>query len=991
MSDRHAAERLLETLQRNPDWRARIVHAEKLPERGAVFAPLDIHPVLVTVLRARGIERLYSHQAEAIKSVREGVSTAVTTPTASGKSVIYLVPLWESRLGGEDARALYLSPLKALAQDQKRLIDGMNAGLPRAAHLTAALYDGDTSPAARAKVRGAPPALVLSNPDMVHLSILASYHGWAKFLSTLKYVILDEAHTYRGVFGMHVSGILRRLRRVCAKYGSRPKFIVTSATLSNPDEFLLRLTGERFRVVAESGAPSPGRHFLLVKPSSNTYTETCELLEEFLSSGLKTIVFTKARRITELLALWLGERAPDMAKHVKAYRAGFLPEERRALEKALVRDELKGIISTSALELGIDIGGLDGCILVGFPGTMLSTWQRAGRVGRGEAPAVVALVGMEDALDLYFLSHPGEFFGRPAERLLLDEANPTILKAHLACAAAEIPLVPGDEREFGPTMHSLVGELVAEGKLMEAAAEKRWHSSLKAPQRHVNIRSTGESFTIESPSGRTLGTIDGFRVFKECHPDAVYLHGGTTYQVTGLDLDAHRVTAREAELDWYTQPVTTEETTVLAQRGEKAFGPGSLAWGDVRVTSRVVQYERHLVRGGGLLSVHDLQLPPQEFETQAVWLVVPHEAQRVVQAPGRQLLGSLHALEHASIALFPLFALCDRWDLGGISTAYHPHPGTAAVFIYDGVPGGVGLARYAWEVYPDLLARVAELIASCPCEEGCPSCIHSPKCGNRNSPLDKAGALALAREFLGGNQPSGRPPSTPLRSTVASPRAAEASPHGAERMAAARAPQSAPVPPSPAPFEDAPAVLARAGRGHGHTLVFDLETQKLAAEVGGWDNKRDMRMSVGVVYDVEDGAFRDYMEGEVHALVDDLSQARLVIGFNIISFDFDVLSAYVPRSRMDAFPVLDLLERVHAILKRRVKLADLAAATLGKSKAGEGTEAVKWFRERDYTRLIEYCRVDVALTKELWEFGAQHGYVLFPSAAGVMKVRADWA
>ena len=967
-----AADRLVEALLRNPDWRERIVHVERIPERKAVFESVDLHPALVPLLRSRGIDRLYSHQAAAFRSIRAGENTAVTTPTASGKSLIYLLPLWESRLAGEDSRALYLSPLKALAQDQLRIINELNGAVSKSARLTADLYDGDTSSSRRAKVRGSPPSLVLSNPDMVHLSILPAHHSWAKFLSTLKYVVLDEAHTYRGVFGMHVSGILRRLKRVCARYGSNPRFIVTSATISNPDEFLGRLTGESFRVITENGAPTAGRRFMLVKPSANVYTESCELLNDFLDAGLKTIVFTKARRITELLAKWLGERSPEMAKKVKAYRAGFLPEERRVLERALAGDELRGIISTSALELGIDIGGLDGCILVGFPGTILSTWQRAGRAGRGGEPAVIALVGMEDALDLFFLSHPKEFFGRPAERLLLDEANPTVLKSHLACAAAEYPLSPGDDRIFGPTMHTLVGELVSEGKLMEAAAETSWHSSLKAPQRHVSIRSVGGSFTIENPAGKLLGSIDGFRVFNECHPQAIYLHGGTTYEVTGLNLDSRKVTAREVDVDWYTQPVSTKNTTVLKQRGEKPFGPGMLAWGEVRVTSQVVQYERHQVRGGGIISVHDLQLPTQEFETQAVWLAVPWEAQRPVMVPGRQLLGSLHALEHASISLFPLFALCDRWDLGGISTAHHPHTGTASVFIYDGVPGGIGLARYAYDIYPELLRSVKELIESCPCEVGCPSCIHSPKCGNRNSPLDKAGALALAQGFLSGK-------------AEAAGNKAEAAPDGNRQAPLSLFPHES----AAALPENVPAPAVSPG-GHGHVLVFDLETQKLAAEVGGWDKIRDMRMSVGVVYDCDDGVFRDYMENEVMALYEDLRQARLVIGFNISRFDLEVLSAYVPMASLSAIPVLDLLERVHSALKRRVKLDDLASATLGRNKTAEGTEAVRWFRERDYTRLIEYCRADVAITRDLWEFGARNKFVLFPSAGGIMKVRVEW-
>ncbi len=945
---------------------------EAYPARAARYAELDLHPQLRPLLRARGIERLYTHQVEGIRLIRAGRHTAIATPTASGKSLTYLLPVWERKLAGDPGFALYLSPLKALAQDQRRVIEELSGHLPKAARLSAALYDGDTPGSARTRIRSAPPAFLLTNPDMVHLSILASHHAWAPFLANLRTVVLDEAHAYRGIFGSHVSGILRRLKRACARYGSTPQFVATSATLRNPAEFLRRLTGEDFALVAESGAPAPPRFFALVRPEANAYTESCELLARFLEGGLKTIAFTKARKITELLAIWLGERSPALAHRVKAYRAGYLPEERRGLERSLVRDELAGIISTSALELGIDIGGLDGCLLVGFPGTMLSTWQRSGRVGRGTRPALVALVGMEDALDNYFLDHPREFFDRPPERLLLDEANPAILKPHLVCAAAEAPLAPADAQWFGPSLEPLVAELLAEGKLHEGATERKWFCPLKTPQRFVSIRSMGETFTIEDDQGRVMGTVDGFRAFKECHPQAIYLHGGDTYEIATLNLDAKRVTAREVSADYYTAAMTTEDTKVLKVRGERAFGPGSLAWGDVRVTGRVVGYERKLVRGGITLSQHPLTLPPQEFETVGVWLMVPPAALSGL-GPDRDLMGSLHALEHISIALFPLFALCDRWDLGGISTTHHPDTATATVFIYDGVPGGVGLAPYAFEIMGDLMRTVAAHLEACPCEEGCPSCIHSPKCGSHNHPLDKRGAMALARTFAPAEAGSDRR-ATPGAGPGGRSRTVEGAASAAETVPiqVAPAPKTVPVPP------------------HGHTLFFDLETQKLADEVGGWDRKRDMRMSVGCVYDLEAAAYRDYREPEIPALLEDLRSASLVVGFNIRSFDYEVLSAYMPREAWDEIPTLDLLEAVRAKLGRRVRLDDLAKATLGKAKLADGIEAVRWFRAGDFDHLIAYCRRDVEVTRELWEFGRSHGYVLFPSIQGTMKLPAGW-
>ncbi len=999
MAKTSVAEELIQHLRCSAEWRGRLVHVERYAAREPQFESLPLPPALLLLLRHKGIHKLYTHQAQAIRAIRDGVHVAITTPTASGKSFIYLLSLWERRLEGDDAHALYLAPLKALAQDQRRLVEELGAHLPATARLSAALYDGDTPSAARTRIRSAPPALVLSNPDMVHRSVLAFHSAWAGFLSKLRYVILDEAHTYRGVFGSHVSGILRRLKRVCAHYGATPQFIVTSATLCNPDEFLRRLTGETFTVIADSGAPAAPRFFALIKPRANAYTETCELMECVLRAGLKTITFTKARKITELLSLWLAERAPDLAGQVKAYRAGYLPEERRALERALTRDELSGIITTSALELGIDIGGLDACLLVGFPGTMLSTWQRAGRVGRGSKAALIALIGMEDALDLYYLAHPLEFFNQPPERLLLDEANPAILKAHLVCAAAELPLVPTDEAFFGPSLLPRVEELKASGRLLEAAAERRWFTSLKSPQRHVNIRSVGESFLIEEEDGKALGTVDGFRVFKECHPRAIYLHAGSTFETTHLNQDARRVTVRAVTVDYYTQAITNEETTVLRQLGEREFEPGRLAWGEVRVTSRVVGYERKLVRGGGTLSEHALSLPPQEFETQAVWLVVPYALQQVVKTPGRSLQGALHALEHVSIALFPLFALCDRWDLGGISTPHHPHTGTASIFIYDGVPGGVGLARHAYDIYLELLTKVAAHLAACPCEAGCPSCIHSPKCGSRNAPLDKAGALALAHAFTSTAQPTAHDAPSPFIPGSGTRPADDLPPHpnphqplGPRSLAKPRSSALKGVRPSVAsrPLTPPSGGEGIRERGEGHTVIFDLETQKLAEEVGGWDHKREMRMSVGVIYDLESGSFREYLEHEAQALYDELRRARLIVGFNVKSFDYEVLSAYVPRADLDRLPTLDLLEHVHAILKRRVRLDDLARATLGKGKLADGVEAVRLFREHNLAKLIEYCRHDVLVTKELYEFGVTNGYVLFPSVQGTMKLPAGW-
>jgi DEAD/DEAH box helicase domain-containing protein len=589
---------------------------------------------------------------------------------------------------------------------------------------------------------------------MLHLGILSYWQSWEPFLKELRWVVLDELHTYRGIFGSHFHHVLQRLLRLCHSVGSEPVFIASSATASNADEFGEILVGRSFQWIAESGAPREGRHFLLVRPEASPYTAALHLLVELLEAGLKTIVFTKARRITELLYSWLRQQAPQFAGRVASYRSGFLPEERREIEKRLFDGELDGVISTSALEMGIDVGGLDACILVGFPGSVMATWQRSGRVGRAERESITAMVALPDALDQYLLEHPNELVERPYERLIVDPANEPVSKAHLVCAAAELPL---DRRNDAPYLerHAVqVGELLRERELTESAEGHELYARRRRPQRRVSLRGSSDTATIlDSRSGKVIGTVDGVRVRHECHPGAVYLHAGRQFLVKELDLEEDKVHAEPVKLDYFTTPLTEKETEILEVVRERQDGPLQAWLGRLLVTEWVVGFERKRIQGQEVIDQHTLELPPVQFETVGLWWVAPKEIEMSLKGREEHFMGALHAAEHAAISLFPLLAICDRGDIGGISIPMHPQVRSGCVFIYDGHAGGVGIAARGFEQLPVLLARVLELVESCDCEAGCPSCIQSPKCGNGNRPLDKKGAARLIRLLLGYEQP----------------------------------------------------------------------------------------------------------------------------------------------------------------------------------------------------------------------------------------------
>ncbi|KMY66418.1 hypothetical protein AAU61_18070 [Desulfocarbo indianensis] len=932
----------LARLERGLKIAGKITHIQRLPARDSRLAELDnpLPEQLNRALAASGVERLYSHQALALALARSGRDVVVATPTASGKTLVYALPVLERLYRDPQAKALFLFPLKALEQDQLSALNdlALTAGLGPAA----AVYDGDTPPGKRKRLRESPPPVIISNPDMVHAGVCAYPDAWQEFLANLAYVVIDEVHTYRGVFGSHVAQVLRRLMRLAAKHGANPSFILSSATIANPGQHASALTGRPFspeQIIDQSGAPAAGRVFALVNPEGAASTTAAHLLTQAVRAGLATICFTKSRIHTELIHSWVVKANPELKGLLAGYRAGFLPEERRKIEHALASGRLAGVVTTSALEMGIDIGGLDVCILVGYPGSQINTWQRGGRVGRAGRESAIFLVASPDALDQYFINHPREFFDRPVEAAVLDPDNPHIVAQHLVCAASEEPLGP-EEAFFDLAAHAdLINDLVAAGELLRDAGGERLFSARKRPQRLVDLRGAGDSYALTTGDGRVVGSLDGVRVNKEGYPGAVYLHQTRTYLVNDLDRENRRVRVNPVQVDFYTRARSQKETEILEETGRRPCANFLVRQGRLKVTELVTGFERRRMSGGDLLGVFPLDMEPQTFETHGLWIDIEDAVRRLVERSGLHFMGSIHALEHAAISMFPLFALCDRGDIGGISIPLHPQTQKAAVFIYDGVAGGVGLAQKAFEVIEELLGKVEELLAGCPCEEGCPACVHSPKCGSGNKPLDKEGALLLTRALLGKEELSA----------------------GYEQAEPIIISQPRPEPPA---------------SGEMRYGVFDLETQRLANEVGGWQNSHLMRVSVAVLYDGPARDYRAFEEREVAGLIQRLAQMEMVVGFNIRRFDYAVLSAYTSQD-LTRLPTLDLLEDVFQHLNFRLSLQALGEATLNAGKSADGLQAVEWWRAGEMTKLTAYCQKDVELTHELFIYGQTHGYLLY--------------
>ncbi|MBL3670273.1 DEAD/DEAH box helicase [Streptomyces sp. M2CJ-2] len=772
---------LLSRLAAGPSRASRITHTEHLPPRAGRHAlwPDRIRPEVLAAVRAAGIEHPWAHQARAAEHALDGESVVVATGTASGKSLAYLTPVLSALLDGSEApngrgaTALYLAPTKALAADQCRAVKELSQPLGHS--VRAAVHDGDTPFEEREWIRQYA-NYVLTNPDMLHRAMLPSHPRWSSFLKSLKYVVIDECHTYRGVFGSHVAQVLRRLRRLCARYGSSPVFLLASATAAEPAVAARRLTGLPVVEVADDASPRGELVFALWEPPltelhgekgapvrRTATAEAADLLTDLTVQGVRSVTFVRSRRGAELISVIAQERLAEvasaagaagdrsLARRVAAYRGGYLPEERRALERALHSGELLGLAATNALELGVDISGLDAVVIAGYPGTRASLWQQAGRAGRSGQGALAVLVARDDPLDTFLVHHPEALFDRPVESTVLDPDNPYVLAPHLCAAAEELPLTDEDLELFGPATGELLPQLEA-AKLLRRRT-KAWHWTRRERAADLtDIRGEGGRpvQVVESGTGRLLGTVDASAAHTAVHEGAVHLHQGRTYLVRSLDLDDSVALVEQASPSYTTVARDTTSISVLETDTEIPWGDGRLCFGSVEVTNQVVSFLRRRVVTGEVLGETKLDLPPRTLRTRAVWWTVTEDQLDRARINPEILGGALHAAEHASIGMLPLFATCDRWDIGGVSVPLHPDTLLPTVFVYDGHPGGAGFAERAFHTAVDWLTATRRAIASCECEAGCPSCIQSPKCGNGNDPLHKRGAVRLLTVLLEG-------------------------------------------------------------------------------------------------------------------------------------------------------------------------------------------------------------------------------------------------
>ncbi len=730
-----------------------VVAETRFGARRESTAPLpdELHPALAKALAGAGIEELYTHQADAWEAAHDG-HVIVTTGTASGKSLAFNLPVLHTLAHDSRARAIYLYPTKALAQDQARKLSAL-----RAPFLRHAIYDGDTPREERRAIRGRS-NLILSNPDMLNIGVLPHHRQWGDVLANLAWIVVDEAHVYRGVFGSHVANVLRRLRRLARAYGTEPRFMLASATIANPEELAERLVGDECRLVDRDGAPTAERKVVMWNPPlvdettgarASVLGEAAGILARLVEDGVRTICFMRSRRGVELVHRFARLRLEDtgradLADRIAPYRAGYTASQRRDIEHRLAEGDLLAVVATNALELGIDVGDLEAAICVTFPGTVASLRQMWGRAGRRQTGLAMYVAG-DDALDQFFCRHPDEFLDRPVERAILDHENESIHLPHLAAAAYELPLTAEDRDILGPRWEGYAARLVRLGELRERGGQYLPRGD-GFPAGRIALRSASiDAFAVvDEGSGEVIGTVEAERAHSTVHPGAVYMHLGQAYEVQELDLRGRSALVRQFSGEWYTQPKKETETYVEEVRAQRMIGAVELDFGMVSVSEEVIAFQKKRVSDHEVLDLLPVDLPEQHFTTQALWYVLPESMFRR-EFPLEALQGSLHAAEHSQIAVLPLIAMCDRWDIGGLSTAFHHQTGRPTIFIYDGHPGGVGIARAGFDAFEQLVDDAARLILECQCRSGCPSCVQSPKCGNLNEPLNKAGAVELLR------------------------------------------------------------------------------------------------------------------------------------------------------------------------------------------------------------------------------------------------------
>jgi len=887
-------------------------------------------------LEDSGISSLYIHQSEAYQKVREGGDVLVTTPTSSGKTLCYNLPIIEDIYHNRNVTALYLFPLKALGRDQKRGLDNFLNSIPLGGGIGLAVVDGDTDKKLRRKIQKDRPNIIFSNPDILHYAMLPKRGEWSDFLNNLKYIVVDELHTYRGIFGNHVYNLFARFLRLYPHV----QIIGCSATIGNPKGFADTMFGRDFYHISESGAPAGKKHFLLMNPEIPAVSLANYLLKINLESNLKTICFTKSRKQTEMIFANLLSADPGYAKTVSSYRAGFLPEERREIEADLSEGRLKAVVSTSAFELGIDIGGVDCTILAGYPGSLMSLWQRAGRSGRRGTDSLIILIAGNDALDQYFVKNPEKLYSGTFENVVIDTENETVNTAHIRCAAFECPIE--ETEQYYKNNAELVTKLVQESVVFKDEENSRYFTLAKYPYGDVDLRMAGDSYSVFC--GNTLiATASGRRAYMENFSGAVYMHRGNSFLIKNMDRAKKEIYAEPFTGNYYTLPNTDKNTMIEKTINKKSESGMSSCFCGLKVTELLTGYSRISTRTREKICDVELEESPIQFSTKGMYVLIPDSIKRALEDLGLNFMGSIHAFEHAMISVVPTFYLASREDIGGISYPYHPQLGSSAVFMYDAYPGGIGINERIYEKFTELVERTLSLVSSCECENGCPACIYSPKCGSGNYPLDKNGAVQLMQMLLSGRYPA---------------------------------------------EDNTTAVTEEKPRTD--TLVYDIETKHSAADVGGWNNSHKMGISAAVIYSFEKDDYEVYTEKDSEDFIKRLEDAKCIIGFNNIGFDNKVITGY----RVPDFSrtlVFDMLADIRANTGRRFSLDNLTSVTLGAGKTADGLQALQWYKNGEIEKIVEYCKMDVEVTKNLFLHGAERGFVNASLKEGaVVRIPVNW-
>lgn len=732
-------------------YRDNIAHVETIPAKKASFKKVDnLNEKIIDYLQSRDV-KLYSHQAQAYEAIKNDENVIITTPTASGKTLAFNLPIMETMIEDKDATALYIYPAKALSNDQLHVLENLENELE--IKINPRTYDGDTPRDEKRGIRDKS-RIVLTNPYQLHL-ILSWHHQWSRFYKNLKYIVIDESHYYKGVFGSNVAFLIKRLKRIANFYGSYPQFILSSATLANPLELANRLTGEDFTLVDEDASPSGEKDFILYNPFKNyrrnkvnmqnapsVHMETENIFLYMMLKGIQTLCFTVSRKTTELIAMWakkdMTQIKGKLAHRIAAYRAGYQAHERREIEEGLKSGKYLGVTCTNALELGINIGSLDAVIISGYPGTMISTWQQSGRAGRSNQKSLAILIAFENQLDQYFMNNPTFFFDKPHENAIIDLTNPILQEAHLLCAAKELPLKSGEVDKYFGIDEEILDELVDKKDLHKNVRGDYMYPYDDNPALdHSLDQISGQEFKVMN-NGRLLESMERSQVYREAHEGAILINKGDTYVVNNVNLKNGFVNVSQKTVDYHTMVLNKTEINIEKKLSKTKYGNLTIHFGELTVSEDYYKYKK--MQFSKSIGTYPLDLPPLKFKTKGLWFTIPKQVKDTLEdmfSEEEVFAGGLHGAEHALIGLFPLHTMCDRFDIGGLSTNYHEDTQEATIFIYDGYEGGIGICEKAVDVFVDLLKSTLDLLNNCTCKSGCPACIYSPKCGNDNKPLHK--------------------------------------------------------------------------------------------------------------------------------------------------------------------------------------------------------------------------------------------------------------